>query len=119
MDVMHAKLQMLYDDSDWPDTEIADEDDLKASAPRVITRVYEYVLRTPARPVFQRWPVMTGFLVGAPTDTIADGLAAGQTWRVGPAPLAAGATAIWLLDLAIPYRDQIAAWRANPIRQIL
>jgi hypothetical protein len=60
-----------------------------------------------------RFPVLAGFLVGAPTDTIARSIARGERWEVGLASAAPpGALVIWLLDLALPYARQVAAWRS-------
>jgi hypothetical protein len=88
-------------------------------APRVATRVYDQILRSPAPAIYERWPILGGHLLGAPVDVIADGLARGERWTVGPAPMAAGRsaskTAIWLRGMDVSYRDQIAAWRPKPI----
>ena len=72
------------------------------------------LLRPPSMPVIsaRRFPITLGFLNGAPTDDIAGGISIGERWLTGPAPYA-GPSAIWLSPLDLPYRDQIAAWRAN------
>lgn len=90
--------------------------------PRVITRMGPFVYvdpqtnessrRPPARALIDRFPVTTGFLVGAPTDVIARSIGRGDRWEIGLVKLAPSDTlVIWLLDLAIPYSRQIAAWR--------
>lgn len=77
------------------------------------TRIYDDTLRAPALPLAHRFPIVQGFISGAPVETIASGLARGERWKVGPAPFASRSTAIWLLDLDVDYRDQIAAWRSD------
>jgi hypothetical protein len=99
-----SRLPVLYDYEDDP-----------VQAPRVNTRIYDHTLRTPALPIYERWPVLIGWHNGAPVDQIADGLARGEHWVVGPAPMAVGKSAIWLRSLDVPYRDQIAAWRCRPM----
>lgn len=72
------------------------------------------LLKPPSMPVInaRRFPITIGFLNGAPTDDIAGGIAIGERWMTGPAPYA-GPSAIWLSPLDLPYRDQVAAWRAK------
>jgi hypothetical protein len=104
-------LPKLYDYE--ADVEIVD---LPANpgVPRVITRVYDDTTRMPAPPqlVVDRFPVTIGFTHGARTEIIADSIALGERWIIGPAPYS-GPTAIWLTALELPYRDQVAAWRAR------
>lgn len=78
--------------------------------PREVTRVYDQGLRAPAVSIGSRFPVMRAFELGALTDVIAASLAAGGRWKVGPASEAEGHTAIWLLDLDVPFGKQLAAW---------
>ena len=94
---------------DEPDVIIVDEQGLAWSLHEP-TRQLSLPLRAPAAPLYVRWPITTGFLNGAPVGAIAAGLARGERWTVGPAPMA-GSGAIWLLALSVPYRDQIAVWR--------
>lgn len=106
-----AALPRLHDYE--PDVEIVD-DPANPGVPRVVTRVYEYTSRFPAAPELpvRRFPITNGFTHGARTEVIADSIARGERWIIGPAPYA-GPTAIWLLALELPYRDQVAAWRAR------
>lgn len=90
-----------------------DEPSCLAVEPREVTRSYDHTLRAPALPLYHRWPVLAGFLAGAPVEAIAEGLSRGERWEVGPAPFAPLDTGIWLLDLEVSYRDQIAAWRVR------
>lgn len=78
------------------------------------TEEFSMLLVPPSMPVInvRRFPITVGFLNGAPTDVIAGGISIGERWIVGPAPYA-GASAVWLSNLDLPYRDQIAAWRAR------
>lgn len=99
----------IWLNTDEPDCVVEDD---PYGAP-VVTRTYDHTLRAPALPVYERWPLLFGFLAGAPTDVIADGLARGECWMIGPAPMAAGKSAIWLRPLDVAYRDQIAAWRCR------
>lgn len=79
--------------------------------PREPTRVYDLTLRQPALPVADRFPIMTGFEVGAHVDLIADSIASGGSWRVGRAREAvADRAVIWLSPLDVPYDRQLAAW---------
>jgi hypothetical protein len=77
---------------------------------REVTRVYDQGLRAPAVSVGARFPIMRAFELGAVTDIIAASLAAGGRWRIGPAHEAESHTAIWLLDLNVPFGKQLAAW---------
>ncbi len=83
--------------------------------PRVVTKVYDQNLRPPdRRHSIEPWPILAGFLTGAPTDEIADGISQGEAWVVGFAPMAAGRSAIWLRrHKDIAFRDQVAAWRVR------
>jgi len=70
----------------------------------------DMTLRQPAESHFF---VRAGFEIGAPTDVIADSIAAGEEWVIGPACLARDN---WLLlvnlsDPAVPPDRRIAAWR--------
>jgi len=83
-----------------------------AESPRV-TRILANALRPPATRVAMRYPITTGFWSGAPVDQIADSLARGERWRIGPATTASPRSpqVIWLLEIDVPYEKQIAAWR--------
>lgn len=96
-----------------PDVEIVD-DPFHPGNPRVVTRVMGDVVRPPAPPLFplDRFPVVNGLYNGARVDLIADSIANGERWIVGPAAYS-GPSAIWLTPIELPYRDQVAAWRAR------
>lgn len=100
-----TRLQRLYADADTPDVQVVE--------PRELTKSYDAPLRPPATPIYHRWPILAGFLCGARVDLIADGLARGERWEVGPAPFAPLDTGIWLLELHVSYAEQIAAWRVR------
>ena len=102
-----ARLPKLYDDDN--DRIVVDLD----GAPLRPTRQLDLTLRTPAPKLIERWPLTTGFLEGAPVGPIADGIARGERWMVGPAPFAPLGDVVWLRPLDLPYRDQLAAWRVR------
>lgn len=80
---------------------------------RESTRDMDMTLRHPAE---SRFFVRSGFEIGAPTDVIADSIAAGEV--IGPACLARDN---WILlvnlsDPAVPADRRIAAWRPSKVR---
>jgi hypothetical protein len=75
----------------------------------------DMTLRQPAE---THYFVRAGFESGAPTDVIADSIAAGEEWVIGPACLARDN---WILlvnlsDPAVPADRRIAAWRPIKVR---
>lgn len=87
--------------------------------PRVETRSYDRPLCPPAPPLDPRFPgvpfwIEAGFWAGAPVDVIVASLARGGRWRIGPAREASGPQVIWLLEMEVPYEQQIAAWLLSP-----
>jgi hypothetical protein len=77
---------------------------------RQLTQDFDLTLRHPAE---SRFFVLAGFMAGAPTDLIADSIAAGQECVTGSASLARRSNWIWIVNLSdpsVPIDRQIAAW---------
>jgi hypothetical protein len=80
------------------------------------TRDMDMTLRHPAE---SHYFVRAGFESGAPTDVIADSIAAGEEWVVGPMCLAGDNwtfAIICLSDPDVPFERRIAAWRPIKVR---
>lgn len=90
------------------------------AAPREPTRSYDRLVRPPATPQidWRRHPITAGFCAGTLVDDIADSIARGDAWRVGPARDASGTRVIWLSQIDVPYNRQIAAWLVSVSPQI-
>jgi hypothetical protein len=77
---------------------------------RQFTQDYDLTMRTPAESHFF---VRAGFEAGAPTDVIADSIAAGVDWVVGAAWLARDSNWRLMVNLSdpdVPIDRRIAAW---------
>jgi hypothetical protein len=80
------------------------------------TRDLDMTLRQPAE---SHYFVRAGFESGAPTDVIADSIAAGEEWVVGPAYLAGNTWTFAIISLSdpdVPFERRIAAWRPIKMR---
>jgi len=110
---------LSYDD----DSIVVDDPDLEETAIQARTMVgipvqvgreqtldLDTTLRHPAE---SRFFILAGFMTGAPTDVIADAIAAGQECVTGSAWLARKCNWAWIVNLSdpdVPLDRQIAAW---------
>lgn len=79
---------------------------------RRVTQDLDTTLRHPAE---SRFLIRAGFDAGAPTDIIADSIAAGETWVIGPEWAARNyIVSVSLSEAAVPLQRRFMAWRPIP-----